>query len=112
MNKGWIYVLLTSLFEVVWVTLLKTADSVLDWVIIALIAVVDFKILIKACDHLPTGTVYAVFAGFGAVGAVLIDWLFFDGQITVPRLFFVFLMVLAVIGLNLIETRQQKERKA
>ncbi|CAM4427184.1 hypothetical protein GNQ08_14175 [Paenibacillus macerans] len=61
MNKGWIFVLLTSLFELIWVFGFNVADTWWHWGIIIVVILIDMQFLAKACESLPTGTVYAVF---------------------------------------------------
>ena len=48
----------------------NTANTWWHWIIILELSV-DF--LSKACEHLATGTVYAIFAGAGTVGTFLMD---------------------------------------
>ncbi len=60
------YVGLTSLFELFWIFGFNVANSWWHWIIIVSIIAIDFHFLSKACEKLPTGTVYAIFAGAGA----------------------------------------------
>ncbi|WP_246830703.1 SMR family transporter, partial [Nosocomiicoccus sp. HMSC059G07] len=59
MNKAWIYVFLTSFFELVWIYGFNVATTWWHWAILVPIIILDFLILSKACESLPTGTVYA-----------------------------------------------------
>ena len=72
-NKAWLYVILTCIFEIFWVFGFNTANTWWHWIIILGVIAVDFHFLSKACEHLATGTVYAVFAGAGTVGTFLMD---------------------------------------
>lgn len=65
MNRSWIYVFVGGLIEVVWVSGLKHADSILAWIVTVLAVVASFYLIIKAANRLPVGTVYAVFTGLG-----------------------------------------------
>ncbi|MBA3404716.1 MAG: multidrug efflux SMR transporter, partial [Gemmatimonadaceae bacterium] len=50
---------------------------------------------------IPIGTAYAIWVGIGAVGAVILGIVLFDEPRDVSRLFFVLLLVVALIGLKL-----------
>ncbi|MET3576656.1 paired small multidrug resistance pump [Bhargavaea ullalensis] len=112
MNKSWIYVALTCLFELVWVYGFSTATHLWQWAIIVTIILVDFHFLAKACENLPTGTVYAVFAAVGSIGTVLMDVFLFGGTMNGAKLFFIVLLVAGVIGLKLADGKEEKEAKA
>lgn len=109
MNKGWIYVWLTSFFELFWIYGFNVASTWWHWIIIGLFILVDFHYLTKACEKLPTGTVYAVFAGFGSVGTLLMDYFLFNGSLGVGKLFFIALLVVGVIGLNLADKLDEEK---
>nr|WP_036621684.1 multidrug efflux SMR transporter [Paenibacillus alvei] len=101
MNRSWMYVMLTCLFELLWVFGFNMASSWWHWAIILGIIAVDFHFLAKACEKLPTGTVYAIFAGAGTVGTALMDVLFFGGSLSIGKIGFMIVLVAGVIGLKL-----------
>ncbi|MBG9733451.1 multidrug efflux SMR transporter [Paenibacillus alvei] len=101
MNRSWMYVILTCLFELLWVFGFNVASSWWHWAIILGIITVDFHFLAKACEKLPTGTVYAIFAGAGTVGTALMDVLFFGGSLSVGKIVFMIMLIAGVIGLKL-----------
>ena len=109
MNKAWIYVFLTSFFELVWIYGFNVASTWWHWLILLPIIVLDFLILTKACESLPTGTVYAVFAAAGTVGTALMDIYLFDEVFTIEKGFFIGLLVIGVIALNLTDDTNKKE---
>ncbi len=109
MNKAWIYVFLTCLFELIWVYGFNVATTWWHWVIIIGIIMIDFYFLPKACETLPTGTVYAVFAGVGTVGTVLMDVFLFGGSFSIGKFFFVAIIVVGVIGLNIADNLEEKK---
>ena len=112
MNKAWIYVALTSFFELVWIYGFNTANHWWHWVFIVLFIFIDFYFLTKACELLPTGTVYAIFAGVGTVGTTLMDLFLFEGTFSIGKIIFIGLVVLGVILLKLSdepETEQHTE---
>src|SRR5690625_6316035 len=71
---SWLYVLFAAIVEVFWVIGLKYAESLLEWTGTIIMIVFSFYFIIKACEKLPAGTVYAVFTGSGAAAIVLIDF--------------------------------------
>ncbi|EJW15242.1 multidrug efflux SMR transporter [Paenibacillus alvei] len=112
MNRSWMYVILTCLFELLWVFGFNVASSWWHWAIILGIITVDFHFLAKACEKLPTGTVYAIFAGAGTVGTALMDVLFFGGSLSAGKIVFMIVLIAGVIGLKLADQagsdKQQK----
>ncbi|MED4953719.1 SMR family transporter [Paenibacillus macerans] len=107
MNKGWIFVLLTSLFELLWVFGFNVADTWWHWVIIIVIILIDMQFLAKACESLPTGTVYAVFAAAGTVGTALMDIFIFDAEFSVAKGLFMGILVIGVIALKLFDNKPE-----
>ncbi|WP_010098642.1 DMT family transporter [Ornithinibacillus scapharcae] len=109
MNKAWIYVVLTSLSELVWIYGFNTASTWWHWAFIISFILLDLHFLAKACEGLPTGTVYAIFAGFGTVGTFLMDIFIFHEDIKLVSVFFIMLIILGVVGLKLSD--DQKDAK-
>lgn len=109
MEKKWIYVALTSFFELVWIYGFNVASSWWHWIFIVIFIVIDFHYLTKACEELPTGTVYAIFAGVGTVGTALMDVFFFGGSLGVGKVFFILILVVGVIGLNLADKMEEEK---
>lgn len=56
----------------------------------------------KAAQTLPIGTVYPVWTGIGAVGAVLVGIIFFHEPVTFWRIFFITTLIISIMGLKLI----------
>lgn len=109
MKKAWFYVGLTSLLELVWILGLNIATEWWHWVLIVGCIAMDFHFLMKACEGLPTGTVYAVFAGVGTVGTAMLDVFFFGGTLTIGKIIFIVILVLGVIGLNLADKIEEEK---
>ncbi|EJQ37634.1 hypothetical protein IEE_05193 [Bacillus cereus BAG5X1-1] len=106
-SRAWLYVMLTCIFEIFWVFGFNTAHAWWHWVIIVGIIAVDFHLLSKACEHLATGTVYAVFAGVGAVGTFVMDIFLFGGSFSLGKLVFIVIIVAGVIGLKLADNKEE-----
>lgn len=109
MNKGWKYVALTSFFELVWIYLFNVASVWWHWIFIIMFIFIDFHFLTKACQHLPTGTVYAIFAAVGTLGTALMDIFLFGEQLNIGKIIFIIILVTGVIGLNMAETIEEKK---
>ncbi len=90
-----------ELFELFWIFGFNVASSWWHWIIIVSLIALDFHFLSKACENLPTGTVYAIFAGAGTIGTTLMDVFIFDGEFNSIKAIFMFILVLGVIGLKL-----------
>ena len=61
----------------------------------------SFFFLSRAVHTLPMGTAYAVWTGIGALGAVLVGILLFREPVTAPRLLFMALLLIGIIGLKI-----------
>lgn len=61
-------------------------------------------IVTKVLKTLPIGTAYAVWTGIGAVGTVLIGILFFKEPVSFGRLFFIFTLIVSIIGLKVVSS--------
>lgn len=109
MSRDWMYVALTCLFELIWVFGFNTASTWWHWAIILVIIAVDFHFLSKACENLPTGTVYAIFAGIGTVGTTLMDVFIFGGEFSLAKAIFMVILVAGVIGLKLADNQHKEE---
>lgn len=68
----------------------------------------DFYFLTKACQLLPTGTVYAVFAGIGTVGTALMDVFLFDSSLSYSKVFFIIILVIGVVSLKLADDKVEE----
>ena len=62
----------------------------------------SMTLLAKATQSLPIGTAYPVWTGIGAVGTVLAGILFLNEPATFPRIFFLLLLIGAIVGLKLV----------
>lgn len=97
----WFKVILAGLIEIVWVTGLNTADSLLSWTGTFIVIIISFFLVISACKYLLVGTVYAVFVGIGAVGTVLVDMIFFGDPFDLVKISLIIILIIGIIGLKL-----------
>src|SRR5699024_10394934 len=101
LNMSWFYVVLAAIVEVFWVVGLKYADTPLEWVGTIVAIVFSFYFIIKACQKLPAGTVYAVFTGSGAAAIVLVDFFIFIADVTATQFAFIALIIFGVVGIKM-----------
>ena len=107
MNK-WIILILAGFMEVAFTyCLCKTKSAVgnerVGWWIGFLVALaLSMYLMAKASEKIPIGTVYPVWTGIGAVGAVLVGILFFQEPATFWRIFFIITLIGSIIGLKIV----------
>lgn len=109
MKKSWIYVGLTSLCELLWIYGFNVASASWHWAIIIPLITVDFYFLAKACEGLPTGTVYAIFAAIGTIGTALMDVYLFGESFTTLKIVFISIIVIGVMMLNIADTLSERK---
>lgn len=103
---NWIILILAGLMEVGFTFCLgktKTAmghELVWWWAGFFVSLSLSMYLMAKAAERLPIGTVYPVWTGIGAVGAVLTGVFFFGEPATFWRLFFITTLILSIIGLK------------
>lgn len=105
----WIYVLLAGIVEVFWVLGLRYSETLWEWLGTAVLIIASFYLIIKACEQLPSGTVYAVFTGMGASAIVVIDFVFGDGVFSWVKIIFIAMILCGVIGIKLTTDEKQPE---
>ena len=59
-------------------------------------------LMAKASERLPIGTVYPVWTGIGAVGAVIVGITFFHEPATFWRILFLTTLILWIVGLKIL----------
>ena len=109
MNAHWLKVLIAAFFEVFWVSGLKHAGNVWEWLGTAIAIFVSFYLLIDASRKLPVGTVYAVFVGLGTAGTVFADIVFFGEPFKVAKIVLILILLVGVMGLKLVTNEHGEE---
>lgn len=105
---NWIILILAGLMEVGFTFCLgktKTAmGQELVWWCTGFLAALSLSmyLMAKAAERLPIGTVYPVWTGIGAVGAVIVGIVFFHEPATFWRIFFITTLILSIIGLKVL----------
>lgn len=106
---AWTYVFLAGIIEVLWVIGLRYSSTIWHWTGTVVTIVLSFYLIIKACEYLPSGTVYAVFTGMGATGIVLVDFFIFKSKFSIIEFCFIALIITGVIGIK-VTTTGNKEK--
>jgi quaternary ammonium compound-resistance protein SugE len=101
---AWILLLVAGLLEVGWSIGMKYTEGFTRlWpsVFTAAGIVASMVLLAQAARTLPIGTAYGVWVGIGAAGAAILGMLVLGEPATAARIFFVCLLIVAVVGLKL-----------
>jgi quaternary ammonium compound-resistance protein SugE len=103
-DMAWLLLVVAGLLEVGWAIGLKYTEGFTRLVpsVLTGLAIVGSMVLLGlATRTLPIGTAYGVWVGIGALGAALLGILLFNESVTPSRLFFLALLLVAVIGLKI-----------
>ncbi|PTE70062.1 QacE family quaternary ammonium compound efflux SMR transporter [Staphylococcus devriesei] len=103
---AWLFLIIAGLFEVLGVILLNELSRTKKRFYIVLMAitfVLSFSTLKVAMNTIPMGTAYAIWTGIGTAGGAIIGMIFYRESTHFSRLFFIFLIIVSVIGLRLIQ---------
>ena len=101
---AWFLLILGGLFEVGFTTSLRFVEGFrnLPWTLAFLGSVtLSMGLLEYASRTIPMGTAYAVWAGIGAVGTVIVGLLFFNEPATTVRVLLILVIVASIAGLKL-----------
>lgn len=102
-NKGWLWVMAGGLADVGWAVSLKSSAGFrepLPSALSVLFIAASYCLYGLSVRRLPIGSAYSVFVGIGAAGTVVWGMLFLREPADAPRLFFVLLLLLGIIGLK------------
>lgn len=102
---GWVLLMLAGLFEVVGVLGMNKIKQSRHWngyIIFVTGIVGSFALLSMAMRTIPMGTAYAIWTGIGTVGGALVGMVLYGESKEWRRMFFIGLVLAAVVGLKLI----------
>lgn len=106
-SMSWFILFLAGLLEVAWAVGFKwepLASKPWAQVAVALSVILSMVFLAVAIKQIPLGTAYAVWTGIGVVGTVIAGAFLFDEPLTGPRLAFLALILVGIVGLKLTTT--------
>jgi len=102
---SWLILVLAGCAEVSGVISMKLSKGFTKWKpsLAALISGgFSFYLLSLALQEIPIGTAYAIWAGIGAAGSVLIGMLLFQESRAILRILFLACVVIGVVGLKVV----------
>ena len=102
---GWIYLLLAGIIEVMFTTAIRYTDGftkIIPTSIVLVLAAISFYLVARSTETIPLGTAYAAWGALGAAGTAIIGIVAFNEPIEGLRLFFIGLIIVAVVGLKLV----------
>ena len=100
---AWVLLVVAGVLEVGWAIGLKYTEGFTKLVpslLTGTAIVASMGLLGLATRTLPIGTAYAVWVGIGAFGAAVLGIVLFGESVSVPRVLFLSLLVIAIIGLK------------
>ena len=103
---AWVALIIGGLFEVGFTTSLRFVDGFRNapWVVAFLVSVtLSMGLLEYAGRTIPLGTAYAIWAGIGAAGTVVVGMAFFGESAAPARLMLLTGLIGCIIGLKLLK---------
>ncbi|HHV36057.1 MAG TPA: multidrug efflux SMR transporter [Syntrophomonadaceae bacterium] len=108
---AWLNVVLAGIVEIFWVIGLRYSQNLWQWTATIIMIILSFYLIIKACERLPSGTVYATFTGIGASSIVLIDFVVFNADFSWVKVLLIGLIIFGVVGLKLTTVEKEFDSK-
>jgi quaternary ammonium compound-resistance protein SugE len=105
-RMSWIILVIAGLLEIAFASCLGKAkettgtEAYLWYSGFFVAATLSMVLLLKATQHLPIGTAYAVWTGIGAVGTALMGILVFKDPANFWRIFFLVTLIGSIVGLK------------
>jgi quaternary ammonium compound-resistance protein SugE len=99
----WVWLFIAGLMETAWAIGLNYSDGLrrpLPTALTIAAIAVSMCLLSFAVRTLPIGTAYAVWVGIGAAGTMLVEIALLGEPISIPRLAFLGLLLIAIVGLK------------
>ena len=101
---SWITLVLAGLLEICWAIGLKYTDGftkLVPSIFTLTTSALSMYLLARATQVLPIGTAYGIWVGIGSLGAAILGIYLFNESASPARIFFLFLLLVAIIGLKL-----------
>lgn len=102
---SWVYLLLAGAMEVLGVITMKKyslSGAKIYLLGIFLQFAISFSFLSLAMQEIAMATAYAIWTGIGAAGGVVVSIWFLGESKSAKKLFFIAIIIIAVIGLKLV----------
>lgn len=107
---AWMLLVIAGLTEIIWAIGLKEAHGfteLIPSIVTIIFLIVSFFLFAKAMKTIPIGTAYAIFTGIGAAGTAIVGIIWFQEEISVGKLFFLFVLLFGIIGLKLVDDEEE-----
>ena len=101
---AWFILSVAGLLEVCWAIGLKYSEGFTKLIpsVFTLVTLAgSMYLLARASQIIPIGTAYGVWVGIGALGAAIFGIVFFQESVSLLRLCFLGLLLIAIIGLKI-----------
>ena len=101
----WLFLFLAGVFEITWACSMKYSNGftvIIPTIITILGYIASAVFLSLALKHLPLGTAYAMWTGFGIIGTSVLGILLFQEKLSVAQILCVCLIVIGIVGLKLL----------
>ncbi len=102
---AWFSLILAGLCETFGVVMINTWHKDRSWQALVLLLLgfgASFFLLAYSMKTIPMGTAYAIWTGIGASGGAIMGMVFFGESSEWKRIFFISMILCAVVGLKLI----------
>jgi quaternary ammonium compound-resistance protein SugE len=102
---NWIILLIAGIFEIAWAIGLKYTNgfsNLISFLFTILSMIISMALLAYAVKSIPVGTAYAVWTGIGVIGTIILGIILFNEPKDPSRLFFLALIVIGIIGLQIV----------
>ncbi len=101
---AWIILFIAGLFETAWAIGMKYSNGFTKvYTTVFTFIAMGFSVFLLSISikTLPVGTAYAVWTGIGAVGTAIFGILLFGESKEFIRLFFIFIIIVGIVGLKI-----------
>ena len=104
MSRGWMYIMIGGLLEVLWVISMKYSEGFTDllWTAATFILLAfSLAMVLKAIGiGMPIGVAYSVWVGIGAVGIFIYGIFFMNDPADILRIMFMIMIIAGIVGLQ------------
>ena len=101
----WFFLILAGLFEIGFTSSMKLSEGFTKWQGILgffLFGALSFWLLLKSMQNIDMGTAYAVWAGIGAGGTILVGIFFFGNSFNWLKMLFLTFIIVGIVGIKLV----------